>query len=110
MPPSGDGVLDVLVVPSQEKKKMAIDETIRLAMDQNFAGTQASLQAGFGAGAVRGNNSAEFVSTTTQLVHQSAMQLVGAKAAGQLDRDSLSKSILDNRAAAGQPGNAPGGA
>lgn len=111
MAPSGDGVLDVDVsVPVEEVEIMAneVDATIRLAMDQQFAGAQAALQSGFTAGAVRSNNGANFISETTQLVHQSAMQLVGAKAAGQLDRDALSKGILDARSAAGQPGNGPG--
>jgi len=108
MSPPDDGVLDVVLVTCEEKVMAAeIDATIRLSMDQQFAGSQSALQNGFAAGAVRTNNSANFVTETTQLMHQSSMQLVGAKAAGQLDRDSLSKGILDARNAAGQPSNGP---
>lgn len=87
-----------------------IDATIRLAMDQNYSSAQAALQQGFGAAAVRHNNDANFVTATTQLTHQSAIQLVGAEAAGRLAKDSLASSILQQRSAAGQPGNAPDGA
>ena len=107
--PSSDGVLDVPGVVSFEgDTKMAeIDATIKQAMDQDFAAGQAALRQGFGAGAVRRNDGANFVTEAGQNQHLLAQQLIGAKAAGQLDRDALSKGILDARSAAGQPGNAP---
>ena len=106
--PSGDGVIDVPVPVSVEKPVMAneVDATIRLAMDQGYSSTQTTLQQGFAAGAVRHNNAANFIAETTQLVHQSAIQLVGAKAATNLE-SGMSKDVLLARSAAGQPGNAP---
>lgn len=96
----------------------SMDPTIKQAMDQGFAatmgslqqgfqGSMAALQQGFQAGAVRHNNASNFISEQMQLTHGLSTQLVGAKAAGQLDRDSLAKGVLDARSAAGQPGNAP---
>lgn len=109
--PSRDGVIDVRGEVSLGDRIMAegMDPTIKQAMDQDFAANMGALRQGFSAGAVRRNDDANYVTTSTQLTHQLSTQLVGAKAAGQLDRDSLSKSVLDARSAAGQPGNAPDG-
>lgn len=76
-----------------------IDATIRLAMDQGFAGAHQSLvQAG-----VRHNNDMNFVTATVQLQHELNRQLVGAKAAGNLDMDRLAKATLDQRGVRDQP-------
>lgn len=79
-----------------------MDEAIKKQMDQNFANFNQELNRS----AVRHQDTAEFLTEQSKNQFLLAQQLVGAKAAGQLDRDSLSKSILDNRAAAGQPGKA----
>lgn len=105
----GSGVLPISGSVNFGEKIMAdgIDPTIAKAMDQDFASTSAVVRNGFAAGAVRRNDDANFVTAAAQNQHLLAQQLIGAKAAGQLDRDALSKGILDARAAAGQPGNAP---
>lgn len=86
-----------------------IDATIAHLSDQDFAQSMGAMRNGFGAGAVRRNDDANFVTSAAQTAHLLGQQLVGAKAAGQLDRDSLAKGVLDARMSAGQPGNAPAG-
>ena len=95
------------ITPQDGNEHMAIDDTVSKLADQDFAAGMASLRNGFSAAAVRHNNAANAIHDSSLLTHQSTQQLVGAKAAGQLDRDSIAKSILDGRAAAGQPSNAP---
>lgn len=86
-----------------------MDATIKALSDQSYAGTMSIIQNGFAAGSVRRNDDANFVTAAAQTAHLLGQQLVGAKAAGQLDRDSLAKGVLDARMSAGQPGNAPVG-
>lgn len=76
-----------------------MDPTVALAMQQGFAQSHAALtHAG-----IRHNNDMNFVTVTTQLQHGLDRQAVGAHAMGRLDMDALSKSILDQRSASGQP-------
>lgn len=76
-----------------------MDPTVALAMQQGYAQAHAALtQSG-----VRHNNDMNFTAMTVQLQHELNRQLVGAHAVGRLDMDALSKSILDQRSASGQP-------
>lgn len=85
---------------------MAIDETIRLQMDQNFATHHKRMN----------DHSAQFDKVAGFIDQQSQYQflhesrLVGAAAAGNLSNGGLPAGVLAHRAAAGQPGNAPSGA
>lgn len=99
-PVLGDGVLTIPPLPIGET--MAMDDTIASQMQQNFANFNQELNRS----AVRHQDTAEHVSEESKHIFMLGQQLVGAKAAGQLDRDSLAKSILDARSAAGQPGGA----
>lgn len=72
--------------------------TLETILDQNFANNNRRLdEAG-----QRHVSSAAFIDQQAQLGFMLTQQLVGAKAAGQLDRDSLAKSRLD-AAAVGNP-------
>lgn len=87
-------------VPCTPCERDPMDETIKHQMDQNFANFNQELNRS----AVRHQDTAEFVSEQSKSSFLLSQQLVGSKAAGQLDRDSLAKSILDSRAARDQPG------
>lgn len=76
-----------------------MDPTIALAMNQNFSVVSAGLQQ---AGLRHVSDSTQ-ISTDASRIFQHTTQLVGAKAAGQLDRDDLAMKTLWTRAAAGQP-------
>lgn len=97
----GDGVL-TLDLPDNNCKGTntmpASDPTIDKAMDQNFVNNNRRMdEAG-----QRHVSSSAFIDQQAQLGFMLTQQLVGAKAAGQLDRDSLAKSRLD-AAAVGNP-------
>ena len=62
-----------------------IDATIRLAMDQGFQGVATMFQQA----AARYNVEAGFVSTSMLLSHNLTKQLVGAKAAGNLELEGI---------------------
>lgn len=68
-----------------------VDPTIAKQMDQNFVNFGAQLNSS----AIRHNSTAEFISEQSKSGYLLERQLVGAKAAGQLDRDALAKSRLD---------------
>lgn len=96
----GDGVL-TLEPPINGETTMPreIDPTIANQMDQNFANFNQELNRS----AMRHQDTAEFVSEQSKAQFLLSQQLVGAKAAGQLDRDALAKGVLDQRSASGQP-------
>ncbi len=76
-----------------------MDPTIATVLNQAFAQTaQNFAQAG-----ARHNTDATQISTDAARQYLLTQQLVGAKAAGQLDRDALSFGILQARSAQGQP-------
>ena len=76
-----------------------LDATIGKAMDQNFANVSAM----FGQAAGRHVSDAAQLSTDAGRMFQLQAQLVGAAAAGRLDRNTLASDILQQRSAAGQP-------
>lgn len=82
---------------------MPMDSTIEKMADQSFVDGRERLRL-IGEEAARGG---QFLNERSreQFVHTSA--LVGAAAAGRLDRDTLAHQILQQNAAAGQPANAP---
>lgn len=70
---------------------MTMDPTIQMQMNQNFVNFNRRMdEAG-----QRHNDTAEFISEQSKLEFMNSSKLIGAKAAGQLDRDSLAKSRLD---------------
>lgn len=84
-----------------EKKEM--DATVEKVLDQGFAERSELIrQTG-----IRGNSSATFIQEQAQLQFLNSSQLVGAAAAARLEKNALADAIMQNRAAAGQPGNAP---
>lgn len=83
--------------PVEGKKKM--EDTTKVLTEQS-AVRQFELLA---QSAVRHNNDANYVSTTTQLQHQLTSQLVGAKAAQNIEQEGLADAIMQHRAATGQP-------
>jgi hypothetical protein len=68
-----------------------IDPVIAKQMEQNFTNFHARLNEQ----AQRHNSTAGFINDQAQMQFMLQQQLVGAKAAGQLDRDALAKSRLD---------------
>ena len=102
---TGIGPVDIYdcsppVMQVSERCVMAeeMDPTIQSQMNQNFVKFNSELDAA----AQRRNNAAAFISEQSQMQFMLQQQLVGAKAAGQLDRDALAKSRLD-AAAVGTP-------
>ena len=82
-----------------------IDPTVAKVLDQGFAERSELIrQTG-----IRLNNSASFIAEQAQLEFLNSSKLVGAAAAVKIGQDPLAGSILQQRAAAGQPGNAPAG-
>lgn len=102
VPVEGDGIVSILLDNPMESCVMAgeIDPTISKQMDQNFSTFNSQLNSG----AIRANNTADFLSEQAKSGFLLERQLVGAKAAGQLDRDSLAKSRLDVASVAGPSG------
>ena len=101
-PVVGNGVVEIQIPDEPEKEEpeemAATDPTIDKAMDQNFVNNNRRMdEAG-----QRHVSSSAFIDQQAQLGFMLTQQLVGAKAAGQLDRDSLAKSRLD-AAAVGSP-------
>ena len=97
----GDGVLTFDIpddLTQRENVPMPMDTTIEKTMDQNFVNNNRRMdEAG-----QRHVSSAAFIDQQAQMSFMLSQQLVSAKAAGQLDRDSLAKSRLD-AAAVGSP-------
>jgi hypothetical protein len=81
---------------------MAVNETVAIVLDQGFA-ERAELIRQTG---IRGNASAAFVQEQAQMGFLNSSQLVGALAATRLEKDGTANAILQQRAAAGQPGQA----
>jgi len=83
-----------------------VDPTVAKVLDQGFAERSELIrQTG-----IRGNSSATFIQEQSQLGFLNESRLVGALAAQRLEKNALADAILQNRAAAGQPGNAPSAA
>lgn len=99
----GDGILtldfpDALTQTESTKMPGEMDPVIAKTMDQNFVNNNRRMdEAG-----QRHVSSAAFIDQQAQMSFMLSQQLVSAKAAGQLDRDSLAKSRLD-AAAVGSP-------
>lgn len=89
-----DGVVSL---PVGNQESTAMDEVIAKQMDQSFA----KFHAQFDANAVRHNDTAEFITEQTKTSFLLERQLIGAKAAGQLDRDSLAKTKMDQQTSGG---------
>ena len=81
------------VVNMKERRTVPqeMDPTIANQMSQNFVNFNRQMDEA----AQRRNNAAGFITEQSQYQFMLQQQLVGAKAAGQLDRDSLAKSRLD---------------
>jgi len=82
-----------------------MDPTIKAVLEQGFA-ERSDLVRQSG---LRANNAAAFIQERAQENFLLSAQLVGAAAAGRLEKNALADAIMQNRAAAGQPGNAPAG-
>lgn len=80
-----------------------VDATVEKVLDQGFAERSELIRQT----AMRGNSAATFIQEQGQLGFLNESRLVGALAAGRLEKNALADSILQQRAAAGQPGNAP---
>lgn len=79
---------------------MPLDETVKTVLDQGFAERSELIrQTG-----IRGNSSATFIQEQAQMGFLNSSQLVGALAATRLEKDGTANAILQQRAAAGQPG------
>jgi hypothetical protein len=79
---------------------MPLDETVKTVLDQGFAERSELIrQTG-----IRGNSSATFIQEQAQMGYLNSSQLVGALAATRLEKDGTANAILQQRAAAGQPG------
>jgi hypothetical protein len=90
---------------TEEMHMAAIDETIRLAMDQNFVDGQAAVRSA-GNEAIRGHQA---FSEVLRLESLQSRQLTGAKAAtALLTDDAIGRSILTQRAVSDQPGKPAG--
>jgi len=83
-----------------------VDATVEKVLDQGFAERSELIRQA----AIRGNSAATFTQEQAQLGFLNESRLVGALAAGRLEKNALADGILQQRAAAGQPGNAPSGA
>ncbi len=82
---------------------MPVDATVEKIIDQGFAERSELIRQT----AMRSNNSATFIQEQSQQGFLNESRLVGALAAGRLEKNALADSILQMRASAGQPGNAP---
>lgn len=82
-----------------------IDVTVNKVLDQGFAERSELIRQS----SMRSNNAANFIQEQAQLGFLNESRLVGALAAARLEKNALADAILQNRAAAGQPGNAPSG-
>jgi hypothetical protein len=83
----------------------SVDATVSRVMDQGFAERSELIrQTG-----IRLNNSATFLQEQAQMGFLNESRLVGALAAGRLEKNALASEILQNRAVSGQPDNAPDG-
>lgn len=97
-----DGVSVVPTPTGTEEKPMAVTDTI---LEQSFVSAHKRLDMI----AERSTDSSSYIKARAeeQFLHES--RIVGALAANRLD-SGISDKVLNNRAAAGQPGNAPSGA
>lgn len=82
-----------------------VDATVKTVLDQGFAERSELIRQT----AMRANNSATFIQEQSQQGFLNSSQLVGALAAARLEKNALADAVLQQRAAAGQPGNAPAG-
>lgn len=96
-PVIGDGLLTILI--PEEKKKMAMDESTKVMFEQSFANQHQGNQHAFR----RLQDGQDNVAEQTRLSFVLTQQLVGAKAAGNLNMDPLGKAILDQRSVKNQP-------
>ncbi len=76
-----------------------MDKTVEKVLDQGFAERSEIIRQT----AIRGNSSATFIQEQAQLGFLNSSQLVGAMAASRMEKNAIADSILQNRAARGQP-------
>ncbi len=79
--------------------------TIETVLDQGFAERSELIRQT----AIRATIAATNVQEQSQLAFLNSSALYNAMAAGRMEKNALADSIMQNRAAAGQPGNAPPG-
>jgi hypothetical protein len=82
-----------------------VDPTVKKVLDEGFAERSELIRQT----AIRGNAAATFIQEQSQSQFLESSRLVGALAAGRLEKNALADAILQQRSAAGQPGNAPSG-
>lgn len=99
MPDDGVSVVPVDVT-DDANQETTVDPTIKQVLDQGFANTAQM----FGQSAARFNTSSELTANEAARMFQLESQLVGAAAAGRLDRDQLAHGILQQNSARDQPG------
>jgi len=97
-PVVGDGVL---TSPAEEiaGKRMPMDDSTKMAFEQGFQQQHQGAMHAFR----RLSDGQDNVAEQTRLQFISTAQLVGAKAAGNLNMDPIGKAILDQRSVAHQP-------
>ncbi len=94
----------VSVVPTPTgTEEPNVEPVTKSVLEQSFANAAQM----FGQSAARFNASTELTANEAARMFQLESQLVGAAAAGRLDRDQLAHGILQQRSAAGQPDKAP---
>lgn len=82
---------------------MAMQDTTTVILEQSFTNQHQASQHAFR----RMQDGQDNVAEQTRLGFILTQQLVGAKAAGNLNMDPLAKSVLDARSARDQPGFKP---
>jgi len=104
-PVVGDGVV---TIPAEEiegnRMPGPMSESTKEAFEQGFQQQHQQAMHSFR----RMSDGQDNVAEQTRLGFILTQQLVGAKAAGNLNMDPIGKAILDQRSVAGQPGKAPG--
>mgnify|MGYP003660808066 CR=1 FL=1 len=94
----GDGVVDV-PVDSTEEKKMAMEDTTKVVLEQSAIAHHTASQHAFR----RLQDGQDNVAEQTRLQFITSQSLFAAKAAGNLNMDPLGKAILDQRSVKNRP-------
>ena len=99
-PELGAGDLLILVPANEnEGKFMPMEDSTKMAFEQGFQQQHQGAMHSFR----RLSDGQDNVAEQTRLGHILTSQLVGAKAAGNLNMDPIGKAVLDQRSVAHQP-------
>ena len=94
----GDGIVTIVVNP-EGVIKMAMEDSTKMAFEQGYQQQHQGAMHGFR----RLTDGHDNVAEQTRLNFILTQQLIGAKAAGNLNMDPLGKAILDQRSVHNQP-------